>query len=170
MAGLQATPAGRGGRRHLNQKQKREIVAAALKDEPGKSNRQHGRELGVDKNTVDSVRDELEQGGEIHHLDERKGQVGKSYPARKPTVYTTSSKEREQATDLEVVEQFAPSTPPTTVRPPELIVTRQPRDRQSCGILPGTWQVDRPLPAAVQTMDGNTGNRVESLFQSEHPT
>ena len=160
------------GLRHLNQKQKREIVAAALKDEPGKSNRQHGRELGVSKNTVDSVRDELEQSGQIDHFSEREDpRTGKlSQPARKPTVYTTSSKEREQATDLEVVEQFAPSTPPTTVRPPELIVTRQPRDRQSCGILPGTWQVDRPLPAAVQTMNGNAGNRVEGFLQSERPT
>lgn len=77
-------------------------VEEALKDEPEKSNRQHGRELGVNdktiaavreelestaeipqlEKTVGAVRDELESTGEIHQFDKTVGADGKSRKAK----------------------------------------------------------------------------------------
>jgi len=59
-------------RRHLGSKQKRDLIEAELRDDSERSNRQIGGALGVSKNTVDSVRQELEDGGQIDHHAERK--------------------------------------------------------------------------------------------------
>lgn len=72
-------------RRHLDSKQKRELIAAELKDDPERSNRQIGEALGVDKNTVTSVRQELEGRGEIHHVSTITDTAGRQQPSRKPT-------------------------------------------------------------------------------------
>lgn len=53
---------------------------------PDKSNREIGRLAGADHHTVDSVRLELEAGGEIPHLNDRTGADGKAYPATRPQV------------------------------------------------------------------------------------
>jgi hypothetical protein len=71
-------------RRHLTQEQKRAVIAAALKKEPEKSNRQHVEALGVSDNTVRSVRGELEGTAQIAQLDRTTGKDGKSRPASKP--------------------------------------------------------------------------------------
>lgn len=73
-------------RRHLNREQKRKVVEDALKDEPEKSNRQLGRELGVSDNTVKAARDGLEKSAQIAHFSERVDpRTGKkSQPATKP--------------------------------------------------------------------------------------
>ena len=54
---------------------KRRIIAEALRHEKGlkMSDRQIAGHVGVDKNTVASVRRELEAGGEIHHHENRQG-------------------------------------------------------------------------------------------------
>ena len=69
-------------RRHLNREQTRELIADALRDEPGRSNRQHARDLGVDHKSVQSVRGQLEATGEIPQLDRREGADGKVRPAQ----------------------------------------------------------------------------------------
>lgn len=52
-------------RRHLSSAQKRQLIAAELKANPDRSDRETGRLLGVDHKTVGSVRRELS--GEIPH-------------------------------------------------------------------------------------------------------
>lgn len=70
-------------RRHLDRAQKRELIAAQLKDTPEKSNRQVADGLGVDHKTVQSVRSEAEGRGEIPHVSERTDAAGRQQPARK---------------------------------------------------------------------------------------
>ena len=91
-------------RRHLSQAQKREQIESALRDAPQRSDRQHGRDLGVDKNTVASVRAGLESTGEIHQLKHREGADGKIRPAAQPpkpkpspSIFATSTKQQERA-------------------------------------------------------------------------
>lgn len=71
-------------RRHLDRAQKRELIAAQLKDTPEKSNRQIADGLKVDHKTVQSVRSERESIGEIPQCS-RETRDGRAYPAeRKP--------------------------------------------------------------------------------------
>lgn len=72
-------------RRHLDSKQKRELIAAELKDDPERSNRQIGEALGVDHKTVASVRGEGEACGEIPHVSTVTDTAGRKQPSRKPT-------------------------------------------------------------------------------------
>lgn len=55
------------GRRNLSTQQKRELIARSLKDDPGKSDREHAKRVGVDHKTVTTVRRDLEANGEIPH-------------------------------------------------------------------------------------------------------
>lgn len=71
-------------RRHLNREQRRALITESLKSDPQLSNREHARRTGVSHNTVNSVRDELQSGGQIDHLEERTAPDGKSYPASQP--------------------------------------------------------------------------------------
>jgi hypothetical protein len=70
-------------RRHLSADQKRELAAKLLRTDPAKSNRSIAEHVKLDKNTVQSVRADLETGGEIHHVEERVGKDGKAQPAEK---------------------------------------------------------------------------------------
>jgi DNA-binding MarR family transcriptional regulator len=63
-------------RRHLTRKQKEDIIAAALKDEPEKSDRQHAADLGVSPTTVGTTRKKLEASGQVSKLDTRTDRRG----------------------------------------------------------------------------------------------
>lgn len=67
-------------RRHLNQEQKREAIAARLKETPTWSDNRTARLLGVDGKTVRSVRMHLEVVGELPRVDVLTGSDGKHYP------------------------------------------------------------------------------------------
>ena len=54
-------------RRHLDRAQKRDLIAAQLRETPQRSNRQIAEGLKVDHKTVQAVRDGAEDGGEIPH-------------------------------------------------------------------------------------------------------
>lgn len=87
-------------RRHLNREQKRELIAAQLKETPERSNRQVAEGLGVDHKTVAAVRSEAESIGEIPQCD-RATSDGRTYPAqRKPvrTAYVDPTPEGKQET------------------------------------------------------------------------
>lgn len=71
-------------RRHLNRDQKRDLIAAQLRETPEKSNRQVAEGLGVDDKTVGTVRRDMEAGAEIPHHAVRVGKDGVTQPARKP--------------------------------------------------------------------------------------
>ena len=65
-------------RRHLDQQQRRDLIAAELRDQPDASNRKIAAGLGVDDKTVASVRGDLESTAEIPQLEKRKGRDGKA--------------------------------------------------------------------------------------------
>ncbi|MBA7543992.1 hypothetical protein ES705_36337 [subsurface metagenome] len=83
-------------RRHLTRKQIREIVEGQLRETPEWANNRIGRELGVDKNTVKSVREKLESTSEIPKLEKFIGEDGKErrQPIRGIPVATKAEKER----------------------------------------------------------------------------
>lgn len=65
-------------RRHLDQAQRRDLIAAELREAPDASNRKIAAGLGVDDKTVATVRADLESTAEIPQLKERKGRDGKA--------------------------------------------------------------------------------------------
>src|SRR5262249_11798019 len=67
-------------RRHLTAKQRRELIAALLKANPERSNRQTATLTKADHKTVGGVRRELEGTGEIPQLNKTTGQDGKARP------------------------------------------------------------------------------------------
>lgn len=71
-------------RRHLTREEKRALIAESIKADPQLSNREHGRRVGVDHKTVQSVREPLAERGEIPHVEERTDSLGRSQPAAKP--------------------------------------------------------------------------------------
>src|SRR5262249_48483699 len=70
-------------RRHLNAKQRRELIAKLIKADPSKSDRQIGETIKADHKTVGAVRAEKEATGEISPVEKR---VGKDRKARKQPV------------------------------------------------------------------------------------
>lgn len=65
-------------RRHLNQAQKRDLLALLITAAPEKSDRQHAAAVGVHHNTVASVRNDLEASGEISQSLHRTGADGRT--------------------------------------------------------------------------------------------
>jgi ParB-like chromosome segregation protein Spo0J len=70
-------------RRHLTPEQKRELIAKLVKADPSKSNRQIGEITKVSHHTVGDVRNELEQRGQIAHVETRTDSAGRKQPAKK---------------------------------------------------------------------------------------
>jgi len=66
-------------RRQLTRQQRRDLIADELRRNPRQSNRFLAELVGVDKNTVRSVREHLRTGGEIPLLNPREGKDGKTY-------------------------------------------------------------------------------------------
>src|SRR5699024_3363604 len=58
-------------RRHLNREQRRALIAESLKADPQLSNREHARRTGANHETVQRVRSQSEESGEIRHFDKR---------------------------------------------------------------------------------------------------
>ena len=84
-------------RRHLNRDQKRDLIAAQLRETPEKSNRQVAEGLGVDHKTVAAVRGAVEATGEIPQLEKTVGADGKERrkPIRTSFVDPTPAGQRE---------------------------------------------------------------------------
>lgn len=75
-------------RRHLSRDQKRDLIAAQLRETPEKSNRQVAEGLGVDDKTVGAVRRGLESIAEIPQCD-RETKDGRTYPAARKPIRTS---------------------------------------------------------------------------------
>lgn len=71
-------------RRHLDQAQKRNLIAELVKAAPEKSDRQHAEAAGVSPTTVGTVRRDLEISGDVSNLDTRVDTAGREQPASKP--------------------------------------------------------------------------------------
>lgn len=101
-------------RRHLNQQQKRELVAKLLVATPDVSNRQIAEAAKVSPTTVGDVRRELEATVQIGQLDRTTGADGKDRPAKRPSVVVDTPKQ--QARALELLDGGAePAKPMATV-------------------------------------------------------
>jgi hypothetical protein len=97
-------------RRHLTREQKRDAIAALLKLDPERSDRQIGKDLGADHKTVGAVRAKAEVTGEIPHSPERRGADGRITKATKvPPVEEPSAPEEEPEEVLGQVEETATS-------------------------------------------------------------
>lgn len=98
-------------RRQLNREQKQELIREQLRETPEKSDRQIAAGLGVDKNTVNARRKEMEATGEIHQLETSIGADGKERPRqveRKPvTIFNPTSREEKAIQNPDVVERMA---------------------------------------------------------------
>jgi ParB-like chromosome segregation protein Spo0J len=70
-------------RRNLSQAQKRDVIAAVLRQHPKRSARQTAAAVGVDHKTVISVQKELEERGESPHVEKRTDSKGRKQPASK---------------------------------------------------------------------------------------
>ena len=94
-------------RRHLTRAQKREIVASLLKTDPSINDNHLGEIVGVSKNTVASVREELESTRQIDKLEQRRGRDGKDRPATYRRIISSTPKEMEKA--LTAINNLPPS-------------------------------------------------------------
>ena len=94
---LQAAISLNANRRHLTCAQKRELIAALLKADPAMNDNHLGDIVGVSKNTVASVRNELESTRQIDKLEQRRGRDGKDRPAKYRRIMATTAKDTEKA-------------------------------------------------------------------------
>jgi len=104
-------------RRHLNAKQRRELIAKLLEADPSKSDRQIGETIKADHKTVGAVRAEKEATGEISPVEKR---VGKDRKARKQPVKkatTAKSPRAAQAKATEAQETKAARKPRDDIGP-----------------------------------------------------
>jgi ParB-like chromosome segregation protein Spo0J len=83
-------------RRHLTLLQKKELTAALLKDNPGRSNRATGNIVKLDDKTVASVRREMESRAEIPHVDKVVDTKGREQPASRPKASAIPAREPTQ--------------------------------------------------------------------------
>lgn len=86
-------------RRHLTREQKRDMIAAYLKTDPQIGNRELGEIVGTSKNTVDSVRDELERDGVIDHFEKLRGK-DKKFRNKRRQILTNTEDEADEAADI----------------------------------------------------------------------
>lgn len=89
-------------RRQLTRQQRRDLIAAELKRNARQSNRLLAELVGVDKNTVQSVRDELVSCGEIHHTAARDGKNGRTCRPASIFAHTPAAARKAQQIFLEL--------------------------------------------------------------------
>jgi DNA-binding Lrp family transcriptional regulator len=70
-------------RRHLSAEEKRARIADRLRADPTRSNRAIAAEIGLSKNTVANVRNDLEGRGQIDHVSRRVDTAGRQQPAHR---------------------------------------------------------------------------------------
>jgi hypothetical protein len=101
-------------RRQISREQRRALIEESVKADPGLSDREHGRRLGVDGKTVGGVRDDLEGRAEIPHVDERTDSLGRNQPASKPMVslHTKHIEETTETFDAVTGEAIEPGDVP----------------------------------------------------------
>ncbi len=86
-------------RRHLSADQRRALIADAIRDDPTASDRRVAVALGVTHPTVAAVRSELEEAGDVESLSTRVDSLGRTQPARRPSVIARSARDERRAMD-----------------------------------------------------------------------
>ena len=92
-------------RRHLNTSQKQALIREQLKATPEQSDRQIAKVLGVDKNTVNTQRKQLEATGEIHQCS-RQASDGRVFHKPVVSVFNPTKREERAMKKPEVVERM----------------------------------------------------------------
>jgi len=77
--------------------QRRELIAAQLKETPYKSDRQIASSLGVTHPTVTAARSELETSGDVERFTTSTDTLGRKQPCKRKYQYVDESKEGEAA-------------------------------------------------------------------------
>lgn len=77
-------------RRHLNPAQKEALLIAFIARNPAKSDRQLGKEIGVDHKTIGAARRKGEDVGSIPHVETHTDTRGREQPASKPKAVAKS--------------------------------------------------------------------------------
>jgi hypothetical protein len=100
-------------RRHLNAEQKRDAIGRLLQENPKRSDRDIGREIGVDNKTVANVRRQKESREEIPHTETRKDKDGRVQAAHKPKHATNGTPDEagEELTEAPASPADLPATP-----------------------------------------------------------
>jgi len=78
-------------RRHLSREQRRDLIAQSLRQDPQLADREHARRTGVSPTTVGTVRERLEDRGDVSNLDTRIDSLGRQQPASKPSSAETET-------------------------------------------------------------------------------
>lgn len=81
-------------RRHLNQEQKRGLIAEQLKETPEMSDRQIARGLNVSPTTTGNIRKELEEKGDVSRLDTSTDTLGRKQPRHRSVFSTKENQEK----------------------------------------------------------------------------
>jgi hypothetical protein len=103
-------------RRHLTAKLKHDVIREVLKARPELSDRQIGRMVRADKNTIAGDRADLEARGEIHHVEKRTDAKGRKQPARRPKPTgrknaPASKQSRSRTNHLDIIEVWDHAPP-----------------------------------------------------------
>ena len=104
-------------RRHLDAKQKRDVIAKLIKAQPEKSDRQIAKMVGVDGKTVSSVRREMEANAEIPHKADRTEATGRKARGRKPGSEAQPATKKRRDVDDFLEEKLARLTTTPEVAP-----------------------------------------------------
>lgn len=137
-------------RRHLSREQQRVVIADALRDDHGRSNRKHARDLGVDHKTVQSVREELEARGEVTHVSERTDSLGRQQPARRSKPDPEPEPERDG--------EWVDGPPPEPEAGPVSVFATDERSRRKATDAAANLAESH----AGQTLDANTARKAAS--------
>jgi ParB-like chromosome segregation protein Spo0J len=84
-------------RRHLTGEQKRDLIAKLLKADPEKSDRQIAAEIGASPTTVGTVRESLEESGDVSKLDTSTDTKGRKQPRQRKTPKPAPARPAEEA-------------------------------------------------------------------------
>jgi hypothetical protein len=87
-------------RRHLTTEQKRKLIAKEIANDPSKSDRAIAKAVKADKNTVATMRSEMEGRGEIHHVETRTDTKGRQQPAKRQHTYKPPTESQKAAAKL----------------------------------------------------------------------
>lgn len=136
-------------RRQLTRPQRRDLIVAELVRNPRQSNRLLADLVGVDKNTIRAIRDQLRTGGEIPHLEPREGKDGKTYHRPASIFAHTPAAARKAQGILRELGDDVPAGKHLGPREASTLVNRRRRERAD------SKGADVPLPGQVRLYHGD---------------
>ncbi len=109
-------------RRHLTREQRRELIAAQLRETPDKPNLQIAKAFQVDDHTVETIRQDMVRRSEIPNTETRTDTKGRKQPAKKRSGKKQNSKKPGKAAS-QAASQTQPADLPIKPIPRPITVT-----------------------------------------------